>query len=150
MRKTLILIIFFCINSCSTVSNKKHDFYFNFISYKEGKISQTYLYDNFSGILIKSYPDSKITIKMTDEEIQRIYNLYKRLGLKNRPYCSIIDNNKSGFKINITVKNIISDNNCINDQKYEDKYLEIYIKIREILKNKAEYQKVFPWEFEEL
>jgi hypothetical protein len=147
MKKLIFIytLLFFC-NSCSIQKSKDFDF-IRTSYFENSKIREEIRYDSSLGTLFNRTIE-KVVIKIDDNDKAEIYKLYKNLNLKSTSCCIKYEDGSSS-KISFVLKNTLAkDEKCITNKEEIDKYLQLYIKFKNILRSKKEYKEAFPEEFE--
>nr|WP_315034538.1 hypothetical protein [uncultured Chryseobacterium sp.] len=148
MSKSLILcsIILFSW-SCSTIEKNRKDFYFSDVFYnKENIMLSEFSYDSYSGILKNRTPE-KVIIKLSNNEKQEIYNLFKELNMQSISGCRTYDDSIT-IKTTFIMGNEKINKKCSTNNNEIDKLSQIYIKIKNTLQTKKEYKEAFPRYYE--
>ncbi|AYZ37476.1 hypothetical protein EGY07_19005 [Chryseobacterium indologenes] len=151
MKKIFNILLIFLLISCSPIRKiVTPDFSITSTYYDTNKIDRSYFfYDSQTGILKNRRPE-EVIIKLADNDKQEIYKFYKKLNIKDN-FCWYSFEDKTSAKISFQLKSLTSKKaKCDSTNKQEiNKYIDLFYKIRNLLKSKKEYKEAFPAEFYE-
>ncbi|AZA47440.1 hypothetical protein EG346_04245 [Chryseobacterium carnipullorum] len=167
--KSLIIAFFviFSFSGCksqkrnnSNFNNDNINFKYSRLYYKDSVVVESDMYNSYTGLYqYKEYnfgfgEDKNIstTIKLSEKELQNIYQLYLLLNPKYLSECTYMDGKllyKStiAFNVNAAKDETLKSSECSNDKKENEKYSKIETLVYDLIIKSPEYRKAFYWEF---
>ncbi|MDC8101639.1 hypothetical protein [Chryseobacterium rhizosphaerae] len=151
MKKLFNILLVFLLIGCSSARKiVTPEFSITSTYYDTNKIDRNhFFYDSQTGVLKNRRPE-EVIIKLTDSDKQEIYKFYKSINVKGN-LCWYTFEDKTSSKISFQLKSSSpKKTKCDSTNKQEiNKYIDLFYKIRNLLKSKKEYKEMFPAEFYE-
>lgn len=161
----VFLFVIFSFSGCKSqkvnndkISNGSINFKYNRIYYKDSVVVESDVYDTSTGLYqYRQYnfgfgkdKDISTTIKLSEKELEYIYQLYLSLNPKYLSECTYIDGKliyKSTITFNTSKNGELKANKCSDDKKEQEKYFKIETLINDLIIKSPEYRKTFYWNF---